>query len=128
DRPRFHHSAVLGTAGVAAARLGPLSLGPRAGLGAARSNLCVAGPSRPRRSPGDAPFRHVLLDAGRESCLSSTTAVLQPGVTADVTFWTDAGDDEPRLGFGARLRAGAMIPLGGDTRWSLDLDDTRVED
>lgn len=128
DRPTFHHSAVLGTAEVAALRLGPLSVGPSLALGVASSRLCVAGPARPRRSPGDTAFRQVLLDAGRESCLSSDTAVLRPGLAAEVTFWTDAGDDEPRLGFGAGLRGGALIPLGGDSRWTLDLEDTRVDD
>lgn len=128
DRPRHHHSAVFGTADVAALRLGPFSLGPSIALGVARSSLCVAGPSRPRQSPGDTAFRQVLRDAGRQSCLSSDTAVLRPGVAAELTFWTDPGADEPRLGFGVGLRGGAMIPLGGDSRWTLDLGDSTFED
>lgn len=127
SRPTFHHSAVLGTAELGALRLGPLSLGPAVGLGVSRSRLCVAGPARPRPSPGDTAFRQVLLDAGRGSCLSSDTALLRPGVAAHMTFWTDPGDDEPRVGFSVGLRGGALIPLGGESRWTLDLEETRVE-
>lgn len=127
DRPTFHQSAVLGTADLAALRLGPLSVGPAVGLGVSRSRLCVAGPARPRTSPGDTAFRQVLLDAGRESCLSTDTALLRPGLVAELTFWTDAGEGEPRVGFGVGVRGGALIPLGGDSRWTLDLEETRVE-
>jgi hypothetical protein len=129
DQPRLNNSAFFATAGYQVVRVDAFSFGPAVGIGYGQSILCVAGPSSLRASPGDTAFRQVLLDAGQQSCLSSSGAVLRLGIAADLTTWTapDPSGDEPRLGFAVGLRAGYMRPVGGDSRWELDLGDSKLE-